>query len=142
MSSLRRVGHKGADDIAPGNTLAFFEYLGEPIDSFAKPAGVPYPQASQFDHLALALPDEEALLRLRDRLKEHDCEVTDIIDHGSVRSVYFTDPNGIALEASWWVRDVTGRSADYDDDELFSDPNPVPALDELRMIGRALFGRR
>ena len=69
-------------DIAPGNTVAFFEYVGEPIDSFAKPAGVPYPQASQFDHLSLALADEEALLRLRDRLKEHDCEVTDVVDHG------------------------------------------------------------
>ena len=26
-----------------------------------------------------------------------------------MRSVYFTDPNGIALEASWWVLDATGR---------------------------------
>ena len=53
----------------------------------------------------------------------------------SVRSVYFTDPNGIALEASWWVRDVTGRPDDYDDDQRFGDPNPVPALHELRTTG-------
>ena len=72
---------------------------------------------------------------MRQRLAGADCEVTDIIDHGSVRSVYFTDPNGIALEASWWVRDVTGRSANYDDDQFFGDPNPVAALDELRTIG-------
>ena len=40
---------------------------------------------------------------LRDRLKQRGCEVTDVVDHGFVRSVYFTDPNGIALEASWWT---------------------------------------
>ena len=55
-----------------------------------------------------------------------DCEVTDIIDHGSVRSVYFTDPNGIALEASWWVHDATGRPADYDDDQTLRRPQPRP----------------
>ena len=124
-------------DIATGNTLAFFEYLGEPIDSFAKPAGVPYPQASQFDHLALALADEEALLRLRDRLKEHNCEVTDVVDHGTLRSIYFTDPNGIALEASWWVADPTGRPVDYDDERFFADPDPVDAVKELRDTGTA-----
>jgi catechol 2,3-dioxygenase-like lactoylglutathione lyase family enzyme len=123
-------------DIAPGNTLAFFEYLGEPIDSFAKPAGVPYPQASQFDHLALALADEEALLALRSRLKEADCEVTDVVDHGVLRSIYFTDPSGIALEASFWVTDATARETDWEDGRLFSDPNPVPAVVELREQGK------
>ena len=51
-------------------------------------------------------------------------------------SIYFTDPNGIALEASWWVVDATGRPADYGDDLLFSDPDPVPAVEELRREGR------
>ena len=64
----------------------------------------------QFDHLSFNLPDEEALLALRDRLKSDDCEVTDVVDHGFIRSIYFTDPNGIALEASWWVVDATGRA--------------------------------
>jgi catechol 2,3-dioxygenase-like lactoylglutathione lyase family enzyme len=123
-------------DIAPGTTLAFFEYLGERVDSFAKPAGVPYAQASQFDHLALALADEEALLRLRDRLKDHNCEVTDVVDHGTMRSIYFTDPTGIALEASWWVAEPTGRPVDYGDDRFFADPDPVPAVTELRDTGK------
>ena len=121
-------------DFGPHCTVAFFEYADLTIEPFAKPAGVPDPRAAQFDHLALNLPDENALHDLQQRLTGADCEVTDIIDHGSVRSVYFSDPNGIALEASWWVRDVTGRSADYDD-ELFGDPNPVPALHELRTTG-------
>lgn len=118
-----------------GNTVAFFEYHGQEIDTFAKPAGMPYPQASQFDHLSLALPDEEALLRLRDRLKEHNCEVTDVVDHGILRSIYFTDPNGIALEASWWTVDPTGRPTDFTDERIFSDPDPVPAVHELRDEG-------
>jgi len=122
-------------DFGPHCTVAFFEYADVAIEPFAKSAGVPDARASQFDHLALNLPDENALHDLRQRLTDADCDVTDIIDHGSVRSVYFTDPNGIALEASWWVRDVTGRSSDYDDDQLFGDSNPVPALDELRATG-------
>ena len=122
-------------EIAPGNAIAFFQYLGVEVDTFAKPAGVPFPQASQFDHLSMALADEDALLRLRDRLKAHDCEVTDVVDHGIMRSIYFTDPNGIALEASWWTVDPTGRPADYGDDRFFSDPEPVPAVVELRDAG-------
>ena len=52
-----------------------------------------------------------------------------------VRSVYFTDPSGIALEASWWVIDPTGRVADYGDDRLFADDDPVPAFQELHVNG-------
>src|SRR3954466_11426126 len=66
-------------EVAPGNAVAFFEYLGVQVDSFAKPAGVPFPQASQFDHLSLGLADEEALHRMQARLKANDCEVTDVV---------------------------------------------------------------
>ena len=122
-------------EVAPGNTIAFFEYHGVQIDTFAKPAGVPFPQASQFDHLSLHLADEDALLALRDRLKEHDCGVTDVVDHGFLRSIYFNDPNGIALEASWWTIDPTAQRGDYTDGRLFADPDPVPAVIELRDEG-------
>ena len=59
-------------------------------------------------------------------------EVTDVIDHGFIRSIYFSDPNGMALEASWWTLDATGRPADYGDRRLFADADPVPAVVELR----------
>jgi catechol 2,3-dioxygenase-like lactoylglutathione lyase family enzyme len=121
-------------------TVAFFEYADATIEPFAKPAGVPDPRAIQFDHLSFNLPDEEALLALRERLKGADCEVTDVVDHGFIRSVYFTDPNGIALEASWWTLDATGRPADYGDDRLFVDPDPVPAVTELRTTGELASG--
>jgi catechol 2,3-dioxygenase-like lactoylglutathione lyase family enzyme len=121
-------------EIGPGQTVAFFEYADAPPASFAKPAGVPDPRASQFDHLALDLPDEAALESLQDRLEAFGCGVTEVIDHGFVRSIYFTDPNGIALEASWWVRDATS-SVDYGDAMLFSDPDPVPSVRELMRTG-------
>jgi catechol 2,3-dioxygenase-like lactoylglutathione lyase family enzyme len=122
-------------EIGERETIAFFEYSGIAVDSFAKPAGVPDPRAIQFDHLSFNLPDEEALLALRERLKAADCEITDVVDHGFIRSVYFTDPNGIALEASWWTLDATGRPTDFGDDQLFLDPDPVPAVAELRRTG-------
>jgi catechol 2,3-dioxygenase-like lactoylglutathione lyase family enzyme len=96
-------------DVGPGNTIAFFEYAGQHLDMYAKPAGVPY--------------------------KSHDCEVTDVVDHGFIRSIYFSDPNGMALEASWWTLDATGRPADYADERLFADTDPVPSVTELRQTG-------
>ena len=123
-------------DFGPGCTIAFFEYRGFDMESYAKPAGIPYERAAQFDHLSLGLADEEALQRMQARLKEHGCEVTDVIDHGIMRSIYFSDPNGIALEASWWTLDVTGRPSDLGDDRVFADPDPVPAVVELRETGR------
>src|SRR5215204_340100 len=118
-------------EIGEGNTIAFFEYADAPPAAFAKPAGVPDPRAIQFDHLSLDLPDEAALEALQVRLKEHGCEVTDVIDHGFIRSVYFTDPNGIALEASWWTHDATQGDPDYADGAVFHDADPVPAVREL-----------
>ena len=122
-------------EFGPHTTVAFFEYPATTAEPFAKPAGTPDPRAPQFDHLALNLPDEEALNELRRRLKSADCEVTDIIEHRAIRSVYFNDPNGIALEASCWVHDPTGRPADYTDHAQFRDPDPVAAVRELQTTG-------
>lgn len=122
-------------EFGPHTTVAFFEYADLTIEPFATPAGVPDGRKPQFDHLALNVPDEDALHDLRRRLALADCEVTEIVEHKSVRSVYFTDNNGIALEASCWVRDVTGRTTDYDDTEIYADPDPVPAIRELRSTG-------
>jgi catechol 2,3-dioxygenase-like lactoylglutathione lyase family enzyme len=123
-------------EIGAGNTVAFFEYQGVELEPFAKPAGIPHPRAVQFDHVSFALVDEEALLELRDRLKRADCEVTDVVDHGFIRSIYFSDPNGIALEASWWTVDPTGHAElSFDDQRFFDDPTPVPAVVELQRGG-------
>lgn len=120
-------------EIGPENTVAFFEWKGAP--TYRKAAGVPVPGPVQLDHISFNLPDEESLERLRERLLAAGCEITEVVDHDIVRSVYFTDPHGIALEASWWAADATGRPADYSDKRFFADPDPVPALRELRDTG-------
>lgn len=116
-------------EMSPGNTVAFFEIAD--AETFAKGAGSPVGFPVQLDHLSFNLPDEEALHTLRARIEAAGSEVTDIVDHGFIKSVYFTDNNGIALEASYWVTDGTGREIDLNDPELFSDPDPVPAAREL-----------
>jgi catechol 2,3-dioxygenase-like lactoylglutathione lyase family enzyme len=122
-------------DVGGSSCVAFFEYTGVELEHLAKPAGIPHPKAIQFDHLSLDLPDEEAVLALRDRLKSYGCEVTDVVDHGIMRSIYFTDPNGIALEASWWSNDPTG--ADGPNESAFDDPEPIPAVADI-VAGRPL----
>jgi catechol 2,3-dioxygenase-like lactoylglutathione lyase family enzyme len=121
-------------EIGNQNTVAFFEWDGADLDteSVVKPAGIPPTFPTQFDHISFNVPDEQALIDLQTRLTEFAVGVTEIVDHGFIRSVYFTDPNGIALEASFWVIDPTGREATYDDrNGLFTDRDPVPAMAEL-----------
>ena len=119
----------------PTSSVAFFEYIGQRTNELAKPAGVFDARAGQFDHLSMDLPDEAALLALRSRLQDAGTEVTDVVDHGLMRSIYFTDPNGIALEASWWADDPTGQTPDFDNPAHFADPDPVPAVRELQEGG-------
>ncbi len=114
-------------------TVAFMEYHDVDHERYAKPVGVAYPLASQFDHLALNLDGEAAVSALRARLIEYGCDVSDVVDRGILRSIYFTDPTGIALEASWWTIDLDNGS--FDDTDRFQDPDPVPALVELQTTG-------
>ena len=122
-------------EVGPGNTLAFFEYLGHDVGHFEKAAGIAPDKPMQFDHLSFNLPDEQALIDLAARLTEFKCGVTEVVDHQVMKSIYFTDPNGIALEASYWVTDPTGRPTDFEDRSLLGDTNPVPAVAELASKG-------
>ncbi len=60
-------------------------------------------------------------------LQDAGVEVTEVVDHKIIHSIYFTDPNGIALEASYWIKDPTGKEPDYSDAAFFTDPDPVPS---------------
>ena len=83
-------------------TVAFFEWPD--VEPFHKPAGALAKGRLQFDHLSFDVEDEEALLALQAQIRAHDVEVTGVVDHQTIQSIYFTDPvNGIALEASYWV---------------------------------------
>ena len=120
-------------EMGRGNTVAFFEVAG--AETFAKPAGGPSDRAIQLDHISFDVPDEHALEMLRKRLHAAGSELNTVVDHGFIRSIYVTDPKRIALEASWWVVDVSGRPTDLTDEALFGDPDPVPAIEEPKAGG-------
>jgi catechol 2,3-dioxygenase-like lactoylglutathione lyase family enzyme len=120
--------------IGDASSVAFFEYAGADVPRVDKVAGVFDARTPHYDHVSLNLPDDTALLALQQRLRDAGCEVTDVIDHLVVHSIYFTDPNGIALEASTWQIDPTTAPVDYAG-PLFADPDPVPAVRELQQAG-------
>jgi catechol 2,3-dioxygenase-like lactoylglutathione lyase family enzyme len=117
--------------IGPDMTVAFFEIPGAP--TFKKGAGSPPEMPIQFDHLAIGMASEAELLALRERLLAAGSEVTEVVDHGIMRSIYFHDNNGLALEASWWTVEVAGTAAG--DARAYTDPDPVPAVAELAGAG-------
>ncbi len=49
-------------------------------------------------HFAFRAEDEAALQARRADLLDRSVEVTDVVDHGWCKSIYFTDPNGVLLE--------------------------------------------
>ena len=116
-------------EIGPDTTIAFFEWPGM-VEEFHKPAGQPVQGRVQFDHISFDVENEEDLLELQVKLQGAGVEVTEVIDHKFIHSIYFTDPKGIALEASVWITNPTGREPDYSDQNVWQDLNPVPALKE------------
>jgi catechol 2,3-dioxygenase-like lactoylglutathione lyase family enzyme len=120
--------------IGESQTVAFIEYHGVDHERYIRPAPVEFALAPQFDHLSLNLDDEQSVLALRARLIEYGCEVSEVVDRGILCSISFTDPSGVALEASWWTIDLDANT--FDDSARFQDPDPVPALVELRATGR------
>jgi hypothetical protein len=56
----------------------------------------------------------------RDQLRAKGLEVTDIVDHGWAKSIYFSDPNGLSLEYCCLVRDLT------EDDAVMQERGTIP----------------
>ena len=128
MELVATVGHGDPNEpyphrhyffrMADGNTIAFFEWPG--VDTGPeKDAGVPA-AGLKFDHLSFNVPTPEDLVDLRTRLKAAGHDVTPVVDHTVIWSIYFTDPvTRTSLEASCWVQDVTRVP-------YFGDPDPTP----------------
>jgi catechol 2,3-dioxygenase-like lactoylglutathione lyase family enzyme len=133
MELVATVGHGDPNEpyphrhyffrMADGNTIAFFEWPG--VDTGPeKEAGVPA-EGLKFDHLSFNVPTPQDLLELRARLKEAGIDVTPIVDHTVLWSIYFTDPvTRTSLETSCWVQDVTRVP-------YFGDPDPTPAAKRI-----------
>lgn len=84
--------------MADGGCVAFFEVLGLPNDE--ERTAVP----GWVRHLALRVPDREALLGYKQHLEAHGVTVLGPVDHEFCHSIYFHDPNGIRLELTWDLR--------------------------------------
>ena len=97
--------------------VAFFEYEG------AQPMNPKFPgnQTTEpigFDHVAFTVDSREDLFALKDTLEVAGLDVHGAVDHGLFWSIYFFDPNGIPLEATWEMMEITQFPAIEDDDPL------------------------
>jgi catechol 2,3-dioxygenase-like lactoylglutathione lyase family enzyme len=88
-----------------------------------------------YQHIALALDDEESLVALRARLVTAGVDVTEMMEQGPILQFLFSDNNGIILEANWTPFDMIEQPIDYSSSQLFNDPNPVPAVQEIMQTG-------
>ncbi len=85
-------------ETCPNSTIAFFEWAG--AEDFHKPVGLEAAGRIQFDHVSFDVETEHELLGLQARLNDARQEVTTVVDHNFIHSIYFHDFSGIALGAS------------------------------------------
>jgi hypothetical protein len=83
-----------------------------------KSHGEPTREPIGFDHVSFTVESKEALFALKDKLDAADLEVSGAVDHGTMWSIYFFDPNNIPLEASWDRMEILKAPAIEDDDPL------------------------
>ena len=89
-----------------GSCIAFFEEPSEPFD---------FKRQRDFDlHIALEV-SKEKLHAMFEKGKAAGIETRGISDHGSIHSIYFTDPNGYCVELTTPVVEkdtgATGRAS-------------------------------
>jgi len=100
-------------DTGRDQLLAFMEPRGVPGVPMEYDAGINrglgVPAA--FYHFAFEAGSPPALEDKRRELIAKGVEVTDVVDHGWARSIYFKDPNGMSLEYCCLVRNFTADDA-------------------------------
>lgn len=108
-------------EISPQNLLAFFEWPGVEKTPPRTP-GQPVQGPFAFDHLAIGVATENQLWELSGQLSAAGFPVSDVIDHGFIRSLYSFDPNGIPVEFACPVEGIDIRRS-----PLFADRHPPEA---------------
>ena len=108
--------------------VAFFEYAGA-TSMERKFHGSPTREPLGFDHVSFTVGSRENLFHFKDRLEAAGIEISGAVDHGTIWSIYFFDPNNIPLEISWNCMEVIKPPAMSDDDPLVivaegADPQP------------------
>ncbi len=88
--------------------IAFFEWPGiQPVPE--KVHGKPVRGPFVFDHVSFGVETEDDLWALKDKLEAAGFNVSDMIDHGFIHSIYAHDPNGIPIEFSHNVEGIDIR---------------------------------
>jgi catechol 2,3-dioxygenase-like lactoylglutathione lyase family enzyme len=126
----------------------FFDIGRDQLIAFLEPRDVPDVPAeydaginrglgvpASFYHFAFEAGSAAALADKRDELRAKGVEVTDIVDHGWARSIYFKDPNGLQLEYCCAVRNLT------EDDAVMQERFTIPraALELGNATGAKVF---
>ena len=95
-------------EISDTDLIAFFEWPGvEAVEE--KDHGHPVKGPFIFDHVSFGVESEADLWALKDKLSAAGFEVSDVIDHGFIHSIYAHDPNGIPIEFSHDVEGIDIR---------------------------------
>ncbi len=95
-------------EISKTDLIAFFEWSG--VKAVAeKVHGMPVKGPFIFDHVSFGVETEDDLWELKDKLSVAGFEVSDVIDHGFIHSIYAYDPNGIPIEFSHNVEGIDVR---------------------------------
>lgn len=101
--------------------VAFFEWSGvKPMPK--KDPGRPVQGSFIFDHVSFGAETEDDLWELKDKLEAAGFEVSDVIDHGFIHSIYSFDPNGIPIEFS---ANVAGRDVRKTPTIIDSNPSKI-----------------
>jgi len=95
-------------EISASDLLAFFEWPGVEA-AVPKEHGRPVRGPFIFDHVSFGVETEDDLWELKDRLQAAGFDVSDMIDHGFIHSIYAYDPNGIPIEFSHNVEGIDVR---------------------------------
>jgi catechol 2,3-dioxygenase-like lactoylglutathione lyase family enzyme len=120
----RGMGQHFFFDIGNGDSLAFFWYAdapkAQPGVASATKGPLPGPSAhGSMNHVAIAVPAEH-IDEYYEKLKAKGIECSRVVSHDDspmqasleitpttfVRSIYFYDPDGIALEFAAWTREL------------------------------------
>jgi catechol 2,3-dioxygenase-like lactoylglutathione lyase family enzyme len=95
-------------EISEHDLLAFFEWPGvDPVPE--KEHGYPVKGPFIFDHVSFGVETEKDLWEIKDRLGAAGFEVSEVINHGFIHSIYSYDPNGIPIEFSHNVEGIDIR---------------------------------
>lgn len=95
-------------EISKGDLIAFFEW-NEVQAVREKDHGEPVKGPFVFDHISFGVDTKDDLWELKDKISAAGFEVSEMIDHGFIHSIYAFDPNGIPIEFSWNVEGIDVR---------------------------------